>query len=405
MELKVGDTLLGDFVVGDVKRGGFGVVYIVYHRQKKRTLAVKSFQERYFYRRDKIADEVVQGFNREAEVWVKLGRHENIVEAFFVLILDYRPYIFMEYVDGGNLRETLVRGRLSVPKSLFFGIQFCEGMIYANSVDLGEGRRGIIHRDIKPENLMLTRQGILKTTDFGLVKALGAGVVEGIDAGTPTYMSPEQFETIDVDTRSDVCSFGVVLYEMLTGELPFKGRSSAEFAYQHMYEGPVPPGRINPSIPDELGKMVLKCLEKRPDDRYQSFESLRDDLAEVYESRFGDIPEVKKRISRVTATRLATKGISLTGLGKHEEAIKCYDEALQTNPRYAWPWFGKGTSLTALGRHRIALTYYDRAVEINPRNALAWYSKGVSLNKLGRIREARECLRRAAQIDPRFRGI
>ena len=401
MEYKVGDTILENYMVGDVKRGGFGVVYIVYHRQKRRALAVKSFQDKYFYQGDKAADEVVQGFHREGEVWVKLGSHENIVEAFFVLVIEYKPHIFMEYVDGGSLRQTLLRERLGVPDALFFGIQFCDGMTYANSVDLDGGRRGIVHRDVKPENLMLTREGVLKITDFGLVRALGGAVVEGVPAGTRPYMSPEQFETMDVDTRSDVCSFGVVLYEMLTGQLPFKG---PKFAYRHVYEIPAPPQRLNSSIPSELGKMVLRCLEKGPDDRYQSFESLRDDLAEVYTSRFGDIPEVKKRMSKVTVARLATRGMSFTGLGKHEEAITYFDKALETNPRYAWAWLYKGTSLTALGRWREAMTCYDRALEINPADAQAWVGKGNSLGTLLRHKEALTCYDRALEINPRHLG-
>lgn len=397
MEYKVADTILGDYVIANVKRGGFGVVYIVLHREKKRALAVKSFQDKYFFRGDKRADDVVQAFNHEAEVWVKLGSHENIVEAFFVLVIEYKPHIFMEYVDGGSLRETLLRQTLSVPDALFFGIQFCNGMTYANSADLGGGRRGIVHRDIKPENIMLTSDGVLKITDFGLVKALGGAVAEGIPAGTPPYMSPEQFETVDVDTRSDVYSFGAVLYEMLTGDLPFRG---LKFAYQHRYEAPVPLERINPSIPDGLGEIVLKCLEKHPDDRYQGFESLRDDLAELYESRFGDIPEVKKRISTVTAARLTAKGVSLHGVRRHEEAIECFDKALETNPRYASAWLGKGTSMTSLGRWREAMTCYDRALEINPTDAQGWVGKGMALSALLGEKEAIECFDRALEINP-----
>ena len=409
MECKVGDIILGEFVVRDVKRGTFGIVYMVYRRQKKGILAVKSLQDKYFYREDKIADEVVLYFRREAEVWVKLGSHENIVEAFFVEVLDYKPYIFMEYVDGGSLRGSLVRGRLSVPDALFFAIQFCDGMIYANRVDLGEGRRGVVHRDIKPENIMLTKDGVLKITDFGLVKALGAPSPERL-FGSPEYMSPEQFETMDVDTRADIYSFGVVLYEMLIGRPPFyistkNNKERWEFCKRHHKEtDPLPPRQIDPSIPEEPENTVLKCLEKKPKDRYQSFEALREELMEVYRSRFGHIPEVKKRIRKVTAARLTARGFSLARLGKPEESMKCFDGSLEINPRYGWAWVGKGDSLTAMRRWRAAITCYDRALEINPRYGWAWVGKGNSLSILLRYEEAIKCYDRALEINPRDLG-
>jgi len=219
MEYKVGDVIIRFYKVKDVKRGGFGIVYLCYTRGGQ-MFAVKSFQDKYFYREDKIADKVVEDFYREDETWVKLEKHRNIVRVHFVYGIAGKPHIFMEYVDGGNLRDWIRDRRLDLARSLDFAIQFCNGMIYANGKDLGEGKRGIVHRDIKPENIMLTKEGVLKIADFGLVKALGAPTAER-PIGTPEYMSPEQFETMDVDTRADIYSLGVVLYEMLSGRPPF----------------------------------------------------------------------------------------------------------------------------------------------------------------------------------------
>jgi len=447
LEHKVGDIitleatpLSLDCEVRDVKKGGFGIIYIVYTPQLKGFMAVKSFQDKYFE-----SEDVITNFYREAEIWMKLEKHENIVEAFYIVELDDRPHVFLEYVDGGNLDERLVRGGLSIPEALYFAIQFCDGMIYANSVDLGGSVRGIVHRDIKPKNIMLTKKGVLKVTDFGLVKALGTSTAE-TPMGTPEYMSPEQFHTMDVDTRSDIYSFGVVLYQMLTGQPPFyistkNSRERWEFCRRHHWETePRPPRQIIPDIPATLEEIVLKCLEKKINDRYQSFKELREELMEFYRSQFAQIPEVKKRIYNLAATELYTelynRGMSLYNLGRHGEAIPFFDRALEIDPRKALSWVGKGKALAALNRNREAIECFDEALEINPgdaltlaskgmslfilqkyrdallffhralewdpKYALAWYGKGQTLVMLHRYREAIECLDKALEIDPRL---
>mgnify|MGYP001030536060 CR=1 FL=1 len=403
MEYKVGDVLKGDYEVIDIMRGGLGIVYIVYHPKWKEKAAVKSFQEEYIYN-----DKVVEDFHHEAEVWVKLGEHENIVEAFFVAELDYRPHIFMEYVDGGNLRERLEKGGFSIPEALYFAIQFCDGMIYANGVDLGGGRRGIVHRDVKPSNMMLTKEAVLKITDFGLVKALGRSTAER-PWGTPEYMSPEQFETMDVDQSSDIYSFGVVLYEMLTGRRPFPEPENPEDSAlrwehhrrYHVKMKPSSPRQINPLIPEELEHVVMRCLEKQPKNRYQSFEVLRQELMEIYHSRFGQMPEVRNRIRSLTVAELRNKGSSLLSLRKPEKAIPCYDKALEIDPTHADTWIGKGVALGVLRRHWEAIECFNKALDIEPRHAHAWFFKGRALDSLGRHEEATKCFDIALEIDPK----
>jgi len=413
LEYKVGDIIWLDLKVIDVKGGpgksGFGIVYVCYSDRWKQMVAVKSFQDQYLYRGDKIADKVVEDFYHEAETWMKLGWHLHIVNAVEITFLDYKPHILLEYVDGGDLKERLEHGPLGIHEALHFAIQFCDGMIYANSVDLGGGVRGIVHRDIKPSNIMLKKGVVVALTDFGLVKALGRWRVEG--AGTPEYMSPEQFETVDVDTRSDIYSFGVVLYEMLCGRPPFYKitRDDKErwmfYKYHHQEVLPRPTRQINPSVPEKLELVVMKCLEKNPIDRYQNFEALRGELAEIYRSQFGEnyhLTKEDREFQRaITAGELYNKGLSFAILGKPEEAIPFYDRALEINPKYAHAWVHKGLALESLRKFGESLKCFDKALEIDPRHAHAWAAKGYTLISLGRHEEAQKCFERALEINPR----
>ena len=404
MEFRVGEKLLKHFEVTDIKRGGFGIVYILHDLESKRLYAFKSFQDKYFKSR-----RVVEDFYREAETWVKLGKHRNIVEALGVIQIEGKPHILIEYVDGGNLRDRLVRGRVSVLEAMFFAIQFCQGMINAKYIELSGEEKGIVHRDIKPENIMLTKDDVVKITDFGLVKALDE-VVEGV-AGTPEYMSPEQFmagipymEGIAVDSRSDIYSFGVVLYEMLTGKRPFEGPGLEEYAYQHMYQALKPPRQINPDIPATLEETVLKCLEKEINGRYQSFEELREELMKIYKVHFREIPEMfrAKEKKSTRAERMYAVGASLRRLGKQEEAIRYFERALEIDPKCAMAWAGKGASLDSLDMISDAVRCYDRALEIDPRLSHVWNNKGISLERLNMLDQALKCYEKALEIDPKF---
>jgi tetratricopeptide (TPR) repeat protein len=404
MKFRVGEKLLRNFKVTDIKRGGLGIVYILYNLESKKLYAFKSFQERYFKDR-----RVVEDFYREAETWAKLRKHRNIVEAFGVIQIEGQPYILLEYVDGGNLRQKIARQRLDFAELLSYAIQFCEGMINAKYIELDGKEKDIVHRDIKPENIMLTKEGTLKITDFGLVKALGAPSGER-PAGTPEYMSPEQFDTMDVDQRSDIYSFGVVLYEMFTGRLPFwTGEEERRWVFcekHHKETQPRPLRQIIPEIPATLEETVLKCLEKKINDRYQSFKELREELVNNEKIHFQKIPETFKENAQnsthAQAERVCDIGASLRRLGKEEEAIRYFDKALEIDPRCAMAWAGKGASLDSLDRIQDSLKCYDKALEINPRLSHVWNNKGISLARLNILDQALKCYEKALEIDPEF---
>jgi len=239
------------YEIFDIKKGGMGLVFVCYNKVEREMVVLKTFRDRYLFN-----DKVVKRFIQEATTWIHLDYHRNIVRAYSVADIYFRPYIFMEYVAsdfryGLDLAGHMAARRLPLETVLDFAGQFCEGMIHAQERMQSLGKR-FVHADIKPANILIQNQSILKITDFGLSRAFDDE--EALSGwGTLAYMSPEQFTKTPLDVRSDIYSFGCVLYEMVCGSRPFVVEENADltsvrrlYREKHFQEFPIAPKeRIN----------------------------------------------------------------------------------------------------------------------------------------------------------------
>jgi len=250
--------------------GGMADVYLAEDQELGRRVALKLLDDRH------AADEqFVERFRREAQSAAGLN-HPNIVSIFDRGLAEGTYYIAMEYLDGRTLKELLVRnGPTPVPIAIDYARQILSALAFAH-------RNGIVHRDIKPHNIVVGSDGRLKVTDFGIARSGASQMTEvGSIVGTAQYLSPEQARGAPVDPRSDLYSLGVVLYEMLTGKVPFTGETPVEIAMKHLSQVPTPPSELRPEVPHDLDAVVMRALAKDPAQRYGSAEEMDADLARV----------------------------------------------------------------------------------------------------------------------------
>jgi serine/threonine protein kinase/Tfp pilus assembly protein PilF len=307
-ELTTGSIFAGRYqIIEELGKGGMGKVYRVLDKKLKEEIALKLIKPE--IAKDK---KTLERFHNELKLARKISQR-NVGRMYELMEENGTHFITMEYVPGEDLRSLIRRiGQLPIGKSISIVKQICDGLSEAH-------RLGVVHRDLKSNNIMIDKDGNVRIMDFGIARSLEAKGITGagVMIGTPEYMSPEQVEGKEVDQRSDIYSLGVILYEMVTGKVPFEGDTPFTIGVKQKSEMPQNPKELNTQISDDLNRLILRCLEKEKEKRYQSAGEIRSELSNIEKgipTTERIIPERKPLTSREITVQFSLKKLFVPGL-------------------------------------------------------------------------------------------
>jgi len=307
-ELTTGSTFAGRYqIIEELGKGGMGRVYKAIDTEIKEKIALKLLKPEIG-----IDEEMIERFRNELKLARKISQR-NVCRMHDLNREEGAYYITMEYVVGEDLKRLIRKvGQMSAGRTVAIAKQVCEGLAEAHSL-------GIVHRDLKPQNIMVDEAGNAKIMDFGIARSLKAKGITGagVMIGTPEYMSPEQVEGKEVDPRSDIYSLGIILYEMVAGRVPFEGETPFTIGVKHKSEIPKNPKELNAQMPEDLSRLILKCLEKDKLKRYQSAAELRAEIERIEKgipTTERAVPERKPFTSREITVKFNLKKVALLAL-------------------------------------------------------------------------------------------
>jgi serine/threonine protein kinase len=459
----------GRYLAFGTYEGGMGYVHICEDKTSNGSwVAIKTLKDAFL--KD---DAFLEAFIREAKIWIALGADKNIVRALGVRTFDGRPYLLMEYAGGYSLRRWITEKTLSWKLALRIAFYIASGLRFTQ-----KQLPGFVHRDIKPENIVIRSSfnvelngdesetvkaivkkfadqdkfnedkyeqcireyiksrdkkpveivGNAKVTDFGLSKVLIGKKLPNLSSvetpphsialdnivGTPPYMSPEQCKGVDLDSRSDIYSFGVVLYEMLTGKWPYTAQSTSDMLKNHIHNNPDEASLYAVKAPPILLELTMKCLAKRPSDRYANFTDIYQQLHNIGIEFGVDITKcdeapllpsvIKQRafsvIEESTVDVLKNRGNSFIEMGQVDKGIEQYEEAARLDPKDASIIADAAEALVHADRPEKALEFADRALKVDENNRSALNAKGRALVSLGFTKEALLAFQKLIELAP-----
>ena len=413
----IGESIANRYLVKQVFQGGMGIVYICYDQKENEVIALKTIKDQFLKSITRW-----EKFVNEIQTWISIGSHPNIVHAKKIEQVDGNFYIFMEYVSSHpnlspSLRGRMIKGITNLDYSLEIMLQLSNGLSYAQMKV-----PGIVHRDLKPENILITADNIVKITDFGLAHIsrrntnIQTDLLEDIPqnqfhsfftssgniAGTPPYMSPEQTRGEVLDARSDIYSLGCIFYELVTGKWLSDYTTPSDWFAFHRFGKPILPSVFRP-IPHDLELVIIKCLEKQKEARYQNLEELIGDVSSIYKNLTNRVYCLPESNTTTTENEDIDKGRTFLETGLADIAINQFLYVLNNNPTSLKAMIGLSSSLIQVRRLDEAIKYCEKAYTMSAEiehKARALSNKGLALLLQKRYNDAIAELKKATEMMP-----
>jgi tetratricopeptide (TPR) repeat protein len=410
---KHGDIIGTKFLVHHVVAGGVGEVYFCLDLDGQIPIVLKTFQ-RQFLEEKTIADLFVN----EANIWIDLGHHPNIVYCISVLRMRDQVFIVLEWISNSEkttditLRGWINEGPFPIRRALDFMIDICRGLIHANQIE-----PSIVHCDLKPENILISEGNVAKITDWGLVKVLEKARSSSSSQdptssrrgrlinyagiwGTPLYMSPEQWRGEKVDVRSDIYALGCILYEMLAGTPPFHSADIKILREQHLNDDP-PKLEDSKNVDPALAFIIRRALSKNPAQRFQNADEFLNEIGHFYKNAFLEEPKPIASGSQMSVLDYVNRGAAFDSLGRFDEALEQLEKAIQLNPSFSWTYTNRGNVHQRMGQYREAIEDYSHAILLDADRVTPFINRSSAFRMLNEYDKALQDINQAVLLSPK----